>query len=190
MREQLLAQGAAVDGEPDRRLNQLGARDGLAVTLLCRMCALSNRDRALWNARVQPSAPDQRDRYSLALDAQRTGVVALVFWDNAVLAVAGGPGGLRAAVLASRALPSFRYETSPRDPWGFPISVAALLEISSSAYLLPAMRAARIEPIDAIGCEQQCRFEDLNYQRVNRDQQPVDKINNYATLSLRSVVWL
>jgi len=89
----------------------------------------------------------------MALGAQRAGVVALVFRENAVVAFAGCGAGLIAAILASRALASFLYETSPRDPWILIGSFAALITVASAASLLPAMRAACIEPITAIRCE-------------------------------------
>jgi predicted permease len=89
----------------------------------------------------------------MALGAQRAGVVALVFRENAAVAVIGCGAGLVAAFLASQILTSFLYETSPRDPWVLLASVAALTTIASAASLLPAIRAARIEPISAIRCE-------------------------------------
>jgi predicted permease len=89
----------------------------------------------------------------MALGAQRAGVVALVFRENAIVAIAGCGAGLLAAILASKALASFLYETSPRDPWILIGSVAALAVIASAASLLPAIRAARVEPITAIRCE-------------------------------------
>ena len=89
----------------------------------------------------------------IALGAQRAGVVALVFRENAVVAVIGSVAGLIIAALASRTLASFLYQTSPRDPWILAGSVAALAAIASAASLLPAIRAARIEPITAIRCE-------------------------------------
>jgi ABC-type lipoprotein release transport system permease subunit len=58
-----------------------------------------------------------------------------------------------AAVLVSRALASFLYGTSARDPWVLVGSVAALALIASAASLLPALRAARIDPMAAIRCE-------------------------------------
>jgi ABC-type antimicrobial peptide transport system permease subunit len=57
---------------------------------------------------------------------------------------------LIAAVLASKALASFLYSTSSRDPWVMVGSVAAVVLIASAASLIPALRAARIEPMDAI----------------------------------------
>jgi predicted permease len=89
----------------------------------------------------------------MALGAQRAGVVALVYRENAMIAFAGCAVGLIAAILASRALASFLYETSPHDPWILICSVAALAAIASAASLVPAIRAARIEPITAIRCE-------------------------------------
>jgi putative ABC transport system permease protein len=89
----------------------------------------------------------------MALGAQRAGVVGLVFRENAIVAIAGSATGLAAAILASKALASFLYETSPRDPWILFASVSALAAVGSAASLLPAIRAARIEPITAIRCE-------------------------------------
>ena len=89
----------------------------------------------------------------MALGAQRAGVVVMVFRENAAVAILGSAAGLLAAILASRALAAFLYETSPRDPWILLGSVAALTLIASLASLLPALRAARIEPITAIRYE-------------------------------------
>jgi predicted permease len=86
----------------------------------------------------------------MALGAQRMGVVVLVFRENALVASIGSVAGLTIALLVSRALGSFLYGTSPRDPWVLLGSVAALTSIASVASLLPALRAARIEPMEAI----------------------------------------
>jgi len=89
----------------------------------------------------------------MALGAPRARVLAMVFCENALVASAGAGAGLALALVASRALASFLYGTSPRDPWVLSGSVAALLVIASAASLLPALRASRIEPISAIRCE-------------------------------------
>ena len=72
---------------------------------------------------------------------------------NALVAIAGTMAGLIAAVLASKALASFLYGTAARDPWVLAGSVLALATIASTASLLPALRAARIDPMAAIRCE-------------------------------------
>ena len=89
----------------------------------------------------------------MALGAQRVQVIALVFRENVWVAVSGSIVGLGAAMLASRALQSFLYGTSTRDPWVLVGSVFALISIASAASLLPALRAARIEPMEALRSE-------------------------------------
>jgi ABC-type antimicrobial peptide transport system permease subunit len=89
----------------------------------------------------------------MALGARRTQVARLVFFQNAAVAVSGTGAGIVAALLSSRALASFLFGTSARDPWVFAVSVLALAFIASAASLLPAIRAATIQPMDAIRCE-------------------------------------
>jgi ABC-type antimicrobial peptide transport system permease subunit len=89
----------------------------------------------------------------MALGAQRLQVVSLVFRENAWIALCGCAAGLIAASFASRILASFLYGTSTRDPWVLIGSVASLISIASAASLLPAMRAARIDPMEALRTE-------------------------------------
>jgi predicted permease len=89
----------------------------------------------------------------MALGARRVQVVVLVFRENSWVATGGCLAGLAAALLASRVLASFLYGTSVRDPWVLLASVAALMTIASAASLLPAIRAARIEPMQALRSE-------------------------------------
>jgi len=89
----------------------------------------------------------------MALGARRTQVMAMVFLQNASVALAGTTLGLFAALLASRALGSFLYGISARDPWVFAGSVLALALIACAASLLPALRSSRINPMTAIRCE-------------------------------------
>jgi predicted permease len=89
----------------------------------------------------------------MALGAQRMRVMVLVFGENAMVAGLGGFAGLTIALLVYRAIGSFLYGTSSRDPWVLLGSVGALTLIASAASLLPALKAARIEPMAAIRCE-------------------------------------
>lgn len=89
----------------------------------------------------------------MALGARRTQVARMVFVQNAGVAIAGTATGLIAALLASRAIASFLYGISTRDPWVFAGSIIGLATIASAASLLPAIRAAAIQPMDAIRCE-------------------------------------
>ena len=89
----------------------------------------------------------------MALGAQRSRVMTMIFRENAVIATIGCAAGLTAAILLSKLLASFLYETLPRDPLVFGGSVALLTIIACAASLLPALRAARVEPISAIRYE-------------------------------------
>ncbi|MES2222956.1 MAG: ABC transporter permease [Acidobacteriota bacterium] len=89
----------------------------------------------------------------MALGAQRPQVAALVFRENAWIAAGGLSAGLLAAFLASRALASFLYDTSARNPEVMLASALLLAIIAAAASLIPAIRAARIDPILAIRCE-------------------------------------
>lgn len=89
----------------------------------------------------------------IALGAQRGQVVAMIFRENAWVAACGSLLGLGIALFAARALASFLYGVSARDPWVLVSSVAVLALIASAASLVPAIRAARIEPITALRAE-------------------------------------
>ena len=89
----------------------------------------------------------------MALGAQRGQVAMLVFRENAMVALIGSLTGLGVALLASRALAALLYNTSTHDVTVMLVSVAALSVIACVASLLPALHAARIEPMSAIRCE-------------------------------------
>jgi len=135
--------------------NSIGAERMMAsLALFFAACALLVTAIGLYGTLAYTTARRTNEiGIRMALGAQRSRVMAMIFRQNAVIAIIGSAAGLIAAVLASRALASFLYETSPRDPWVFVGSVAALTAIASAASLLPALRAARIEPSAAIRCE-------------------------------------
>jgi predicted permease len=89
----------------------------------------------------------------MALGAKRSQVAAMVFRQNLWVVVGGTVAGVGTALLATRALASFLFSTSPRDPWVMAASICALGFAACAASLLPALRAARIEPMSAIRCE-------------------------------------
>ena len=89
----------------------------------------------------------------MALGARKMHVLALVFRENAAIALTGSIAGLIAALFVSRLLAGFLYQTSIRDPRILLESVLTLCIIASVASLLPAWRAAHVEPAKAIRCE-------------------------------------
>ncbi|HUN84934.1 MAG TPA: ABC transporter permease [Terracidiphilus sp.] len=89
----------------------------------------------------------------MALGAQRKQVVGLIVRENVLAAAGGSLAGLVAALLASHALARFLYGTSVYDPWVLSGSVLALTVVAIVASLIPAVRAAWIDPMMAIRCE-------------------------------------
>jgi putative ABC transport system permease protein len=89
----------------------------------------------------------------MALGAKPAQVVGLVFRENAWIAIYGSLAGLVVAWFAARALTSLLYSTSARDPWVLLVSVAILASIASAASVIPAVRAARIDPSTALRAE-------------------------------------
>lgn len=86
----------------------------------------------------------------IALGSQRSGVLGLVFLSAVKLALAGCALGLLAAAAASHLLDSLLFAVSPFDP--IVLSLAAILVIALTlvASLLPAARAASINPVAAL----------------------------------------
>jgi ABC-type antimicrobial peptide transport system permease subunit len=70
-----------------------------------------------------------------------------------VVALAGSAVGLGAALAGSRVIESLLYEVSPRDPVVLATTMVALMAIALTACWLPARRASRVSPLQAIRAE-------------------------------------
>jgi ABC-type antimicrobial peptide transport system permease subunit len=89
----------------------------------------------------------------LALGARRQSVLRLVLRQGLRLIVAGVAIGLLLAFAVTRLLANFLYGVSPFDTVTF-ASVPVLLGcIALAACWMPARRAARVDPIEALRCE-------------------------------------
>ena len=86
----------------------------------------------------------------MALGAGRGQVLRMVLGQAGRLAVTGILSGLLAAAVASRALRAQLFEVSPTDLATYVIVSIVLLVVSLLASSLPAIRAARVDPIRAI----------------------------------------
>jgi predicted permease len=86
----------------------------------------------------------------LALGAKRGEVLRMVMAQAGRLAFAGVAIGLVAAVLASRVLRSQLFEIAPTDAITYLAVATALLMVALVASWIPARRAARIDPLDAL----------------------------------------
>ena len=89
----------------------------------------------------------------MALGAQSTDVLRLVLRESMTLVGAGMLLGLLAAFAATRLLAGFLYGISPTDPAAF-IGIAVLLAlVAIIASLVPARRAAKVDPLVAFRYE-------------------------------------
>jgi predicted permease len=86
----------------------------------------------------------------MALGAQSTQVRRMVVRQGLVLAVVGVGIGLGGALALSRLISSLLYGITPYDPLTLGVVTVGLLAVAAVASWLPAMRAARIDPIEAL----------------------------------------
>ena len=89
----------------------------------------------------------------MALGARRAHVAAWSFARISGWSWAEPSSAWQPHCIATRALASFLFQTTTRDPWVIAVSIAALALTACAASLLPALRAARIQPMSAIRCE-------------------------------------
>ena len=86
----------------------------------------------------------------MALGAQRSAVVGMILGESLKLLLAGTIAGVGLAVLTSRYATALLFGLSPVDPLSFVIGTAVLAFVSLVACYVPAWRAARIDPTDAL----------------------------------------
>lgn len=89
----------------------------------------------------------------MALGARRERVLRLVLIDGLRPALLGLVIGIGASLAVTRLISSVLYGTSPLDPSVFLSVVATLLISATGACLLPAWRAAQIDPMRALRAE-------------------------------------
>jgi putative ABC transport system permease protein len=99
-------------------------------------------------------AQRQRDiGVRMALGATQGGVAWPVVREAAVLALIGLAVGAMGAVVAIRLIRAGLYGVGPGDPIAMSGAALALLTMTALAAWVPAHRAARVDPIEALRCE-------------------------------------
>jgi putative ABC transport system permease protein len=86
----------------------------------------------------------------MALGANAAAVLRIVLAGGLMPAIAGTTLGLIGAFVLKRTLATFLYETSAMDPVIIGGVILLLLGVTIVACLLPAVRAARIDPVAAL----------------------------------------
>ncbi|MGB6690204.1 MAG: ABC transporter permease [Terracidiphilus sp.] len=127
-----------------------------SLSLLAAFAALALLLSAVGIYGVVSYAASQRTRefgIRIAVGAPRASLTALVFRQGMVLTLVGCLAGVGASLLLTRALEHLLFEVSPLDAASFVLSVVLLGMISAIACIVPAVRAAHVEPMTALRTE-------------------------------------
>ncbi|MFZ1139326.1 MAG: ABC transporter permease [Candidatus Sulfotelmatobacter sp.] len=132
------------DSETERRFNTvLISAFAIAAVLLA---ALGIYSVIAFSAALR----EQEMAIRIALGSQRAGILGLVFRSAAKLAIAGCALGLLGAAAASRLLRTLVFGVSPFDPLALTLAAVLVLMLALAASLLPARRAACIDPMKSL----------------------------------------
>jgi len=135
------------DSEAPRRFNTMIISSfGLAAVLLAALGIYSIISFSM-ESRVHEMA------IRMALGSQRSGIVRLVLASGLKLAAIGCILGLAGAAAASRLIQSFLFHVSPFDPIVMGLTAITVLGLAVAASALPALRAASIDPMQALRAE-------------------------------------
>jgi putative ABC transport system permease protein len=129
LQERLMARLSAIFGGVALLLAIVGLYGVVSYTVACRRAEIGVR---------------------VALGASRSRILGMVLGDVGRMVAIGIAAGTAFALLASSAVGSLLYGLEPTDPATLAIAMASLLGTSLIAALLPARRAAGIDPLTAL----------------------------------------
>lgn len=89
----------------------------------------------------------------IALGALRGDVLWMILRESLLIAAAGFAVGLPLSLLVSHLLRSQLYHLSYLDPATFLVASSTILLVTLGAALLPARRASRLDPVEALRTE-------------------------------------
>jgi len=121
---------------------------GLSRTLTARLIAEGAVE-------VNDAVADRRKELGLrmALGADGGRVLGMILRQSLVTVILGLAVGLGGAWAGTRLLEAFLFETSARDPRAFAGAAALLFTVVLVASYLPARRATRVDPVEALRAE-------------------------------------
>jgi predicted permease len=140
----------------DQILGKISASQGFAANLVLAFAALSLLLAAVGLYGVLSYLTTQRTPdigLRIAVGAQRSQILRLVLFEGLRPALIGLIFGIAASVLTTRLLRSMLYGTRPLDPAAFASAATMLVAVAVLACLIPAWRASRIDPIQALRTE-------------------------------------
>ncbi|MGB6729356.1 MAG: ABC transporter permease [Terracidiphilus sp.] len=86
----------------------------------------------------------------MALGAERAEILRLVLREGLALTLVGIGAGLAAALLLTRLAASLLYQVGAHDPVTFVVAPTVFLAVALAASYLPARRATRVNPVEAM----------------------------------------
>jgi putative ABC transport system permease protein len=89
----------------------------------------------------------------LALGARQRSVLTLMLWEGLRPITCGLAAGLMASLAATRLVSDMLFQTSPTDAATYATVIVLLFAVACAAVLIPARRAARVEPMAALRAE-------------------------------------
>jgi predicted permease len=135
---------AVSDSEAPRRFNTAIISGFAAAAVLLAVLGIYSVIAFSVASRVQEMA------IRMALGSQKTGIMRLILFSGARLAAIGCGIGLIGAAAASGLLRTFLFGVSPFDPVVLVLAAIFVLLLALVASALPAMRAASIDPMQAL----------------------------------------
>ena len=125
----------------------------LNATLFAMLAGLAMAIAAVGLAGTLSFSVSQRRReigVRAALGADRRKILQLVLTEGGLLAVLGLALGLSGALMLSGFLSSLLFHVKPLDPLTFAVATTFLLLVGTAACLLPARRAAGVDPVEVL----------------------------------------
>ena len=89
----------------------------------------------------------------LALGAIPAGVAGMMARQGGIVALAGVAAGLAGSLAGGRLLDSMLYGVRPNDPGVLTVTTVAALAVALCACWLPARRASKLDPVQALRSE-------------------------------------
>jgi len=151
------APAAAIETVPlSKRVAESVDQPRFAVTVLVAFAVLALALASVGLYGVLSYGVSQRRRelgVRAALGAGRGVIVRLVVWEGLTVTAIGLGIGLAGAAAATRLMQSALFGVTPLDPLSFAAAPIVLAGVATIACLLPAVRAASIDPSEALRCE-------------------------------------
>jgi putative ABC transport system permease protein len=140
-------EGALAESIAPRRFNLLLLGSFAATALLLALVGIYG---------LMSYAVTQRTReigIRMALGARGSEIVNLVVRQGMAWAAAGIAVGMGVALGLTRLMDTLLFDVRPNDPWIFTVVAAGLMATALLAAWMPARRAARVDPIQALRYE-------------------------------------